>query len=64
MGSISLKSIKIRDTTLDETQKLVKLLVENGWTCIGSSRTDRPTVAAVLDEAVARLKPDFENAKK
>lgn len=52
---MSLKPVKIREETLDKARGLLQLVLKNGWSSIGANRTDRPTVTAVIDEAVNKL---------
>lgn len=57
------RTIKVRAATHERIQQLIALVRQRGWGAVGLARTDAPTIAAMVDAALAQL-GDATNAKR
>lgn len=48
-------TIKVKRTTHQEVSELINKITAEGWSSVGADRTDPPTYASVVEEAIARL---------
>ncbi len=49
------QTVRIRRETIPVLQEVIDTVSSHGWSAIGSDRSDRPSQAAVIDEAIRRL---------
>lgn len=49
------KPVKMHVASYDRLRELTDRVVQGGWDAIGVERSDRPSLAAVLEEAVNQL---------
>lgn len=47
--------VRMRPASYERLQRLAAKAVQNGWQSLGASRSDVPTMTAVIDEALLRL---------
>ena len=47
--------VRVLPTSYERLQRLSAKAVQRGWQSLGSARSDLPTMAAVIDEALLRL---------
>jgi len=47
--------VRVRRETHDKINEIIERVTRGGWQSVKAKRSDRVTVAAVLDEAVTRL---------
>jgi len=58
MGNAGYRTIKIRLDSYERLKKIVDKILRDGWRKIGSNRSDQPTLANAIDEAISRLEHD------
>ncbi len=54
------RGVKIRDATYDDVLELLEIVRGTGWSSIGAARGDKASIAALIDEAVTRLKKETD----
>jgi hypothetical protein len=52
-------TIKVTERAHEQAKKLLQTVFNHGWTGVGATRTDVPTLGAILEESLRRFERDL-----
>ena len=57
-------TVKVRPSTVARLYRLMELISMRGWSAVGTDRSESPTQAHVIDEALTQLETKLKGSGK
>ncbi len=57
-------TVKVRPSTIARLYRLMEMISAQGWNAVGTVRSESPTQAHVIDEALTQLETKLKGSKK